>query len=127
MSGVREDFYAPIKRTKKTSGLGEEIEVNFPMLKQYCVFNAEQVELPDNFDTWLMLNLNRRTASSSISLLLKQRFGATGATIMCGGDRCSYSPSTDHIQNGEETPIRVREGVLCRTASRTVALERKAM
>ena len=91
-------FYAPIKRTKEDPRTGEEIEVNFPMLKQYCVFNSEQVELPDHLLHLADVEPESKNDEFIDFAPAEAAIRATGARIMCGGDKCFYSPSTDHIQ-----------------------------
>lgn len=91
-------FYAPIKRTKEDKRTGEEIEVNFPMLKQYCVFNSEQVELPDHLQHLADVEPESKNNEFIDFAPAEAAIRATGAKIMCGGDKCFYSPTTDHIQ-----------------------------
>jgi len=91
-------YYAPVKKTKEDPKTGEEVEVEFAMLKQYAVFSAEQVELPDH------LRHLHDTESDALSPVFidyepaEQAIAATQADIRFGGDRCYYRPSTDHIQ-----------------------------
>ncbi len=91
-------YYAPIKKTKEDPKTGEEIEVEFAMLKQYTVFSAEQVELPDHLrhlhdtepDALAPVFIDYEPAELAIA--------ATQADIRVGGDRCFYVPSKDYIQ-----------------------------
>lgn len=91
-------YYAPIKKTKEDPKTGEEVEVEFAMLKQYTVFSAEQVELPDHLrhlhdtepDALSPVFIDYEPAEIAIA--------ATQANIRFGGDKCFYNRSTDHIQ-----------------------------
>ena len=91
-------FYSPIKRTKEDPRTGEEVEVNFPMLKQYTVFNAQQVELPHD-----LRHLHETVPDAMSPVFIdyapaEQAIAATQADIRFGGDRCFYTPSKDIIQ-----------------------------
>ncbi len=91
-------YYAPIKKTKEDPTTGEEVEIEFAMLKQYTVFSAEQVELPDHLrhlhdtepDALSPVFIDYEPAEIAIA--------ATQADIRFGGDRCFYVPSKDYIQ-----------------------------
>jgi len=91
-------YYAPIKKTKEDPTTGEEIEVEFAMLKTYCVFNAEQVELPDHLRH--LVDVEPETANDAFVDFAPAEIAiaATQADIRYGGDRCYYSRATDHIQ-----------------------------
>jgi len=91
-------YYAPIKKTKEDPKTGEEVEVQFAMLKQYTVFSAEQVELPDHLRH--LVDVEPETTNYEFVGFAPAEIAiaATQADIRYGGDRCFYRPSTDHIQ-----------------------------
>lgn len=91
-------FYAPIKRTKEDPRTGEEVEVNFPMMRQYSVFNAQQVELPKNLQHLAEVEPESTNGEFIDFAPAEAAIRATEAKIMCGGEKCYYSPATDHIQ-----------------------------
>ncbi|MEZ5943953.1 MAG: ArdC-like ssDNA-binding domain-containing protein [Planctomycetaceae bacterium] len=91
-------YYSPIRKTQADPTTGEEVEIEFAMLKQYTVFSAEQVELPDH----LQHLANVKTPTSNIEFVdyeaAELAIAATQADIRYGGDRCFYNRNTDHIQ-----------------------------
>jgi len=91
-------YYAPIKKTKEDPTTGEEIEIEFAMLKSYCVFNAEQVELPDHLRH--LVDVEPETKNDEFVDLAPAEIAiaATQANIRFGGDKCFYNRITDHIQ-----------------------------
>ena len=90
-------YYAPIKKTKQDPHTGEEVEVEFAMLKQYTVFSANQVELPANLQH--LVSAEPETDNEFVDFApAEHAIAATQADIRFGGDRCFYRPSTDHIQ-----------------------------
>ena len=91
-------YYAPIKKTKEDPKTGEEVEVQFAVLKQYTVFSAEQVELPDHLRH--LVDVEPETTNDEFVDFAPAEIAiaATQADIRYGGDRCFYHPSTDHIQ-----------------------------
>lgn len=91
-------YYAPIKKTKEDPATGEEIEVEFGMLKQYSVFNAEQVELPDHLRHLIDVEPEKKNDQFVIYERAENAIQSTESVIRFGGDKCYYSPSTDHIQ-----------------------------
>lgn len=91
-------YYSPIKKTKEDPNTGEEIEVEFAMLKQYSVFNAEQVELPDHLHYLIDIEPEAKNDEFVDYEPAEIAIEATGADIRFGGNKCYYSPSTDHIQ-----------------------------
>ncbi|MHC2069753.1 ArdC family protein [Bremerella sp. T1] len=91
-------FYAPITKTKEDPTTGEEIEVQFAMLKQYTVFSAEQVELPSNLRHLVDVDPETKNDEFVDFATAEVAIAATEANIKFGGDKCFYSLSTDHIQ-----------------------------
>jgi len=91
-------YYAPIKKTKEDPKTGEEIEVEFAMLKQYTVFSAEQVELPDHLRHLVDVEPETKNDEFVDFAPAEIAIAATEADIRFGGDRCFYRPSSDHIQ-----------------------------
>lgn len=68
------------------------------MLKSYCVFNAEQVELPDHLRHLVDVEPETKSDEFVDFAPAEIAIAATLADIRYGGDRCFYRPSTDHIQ-----------------------------
>ncbi|MBR9803842.1 DUF1738 domain-containing protein [bacterium] len=91
-------YYAPIKKTKEDPKTGEEVEVEFAMLKQYTVFSAEQVELPDHLRHLVDVEPESKNDEFVDFAPAEIAIAATEADIRFGGDRCFYRPATDHIQ-----------------------------
>ncbi len=91
-------YYAPIRKTKEDPDTGEEIEVQFAMLKQYTVFSAEQVELPDHL--LHLVDAEPETKNDEFINFAPAEIAidATEADIRFGGDKCFYMPSKDLIQ-----------------------------
>jgi antirestriction protein ArdC len=83
-----------IIRTETDAETGEEAERAIPFLKAYTVFNCEQIDgLPEHYygkpapRTETVQRIERAEAF----------FAATGATVVHGGSRACYVPSTDNI------------------------------
>ncbi len=91
-------YYAPIRKTKEDPTTGEEIEVEFAMLKQYIVFSAEQVELPDHLRHLVDVEPETKNDEFVDFAPAEIAIAATEANIKFGGNKCFYSPATDHIQ-----------------------------
>ncbi len=91
-------YYAPIKKTKEDPKTGEEIEIEFAMLKQYSVFNAEQVELPDHLRHLIDVEPETKNDEFCDYEPAETAIQATKADIRFGGNKCYYSLNTDHIQ-----------------------------
>lgn len=91
-------YYAPVKKTKDDPTTGEEIEVEFAILKSYCVFNAQQVELPDNLRHLAHVETETTNGEFVDFAPAEIAIAATQADIRYGGDQCFYSRTTDHIQ-----------------------------
>jgi antirestriction protein ArdC len=83
-----------ITRTETDSATGEDTEREIPFMKGYTVFNTEQIEgLPAHYYP--------RPAPRSGTVQRIERaeffFAATGATVVHGGSRACYVPSTDNV------------------------------
>ncbi|QDU94069.1 ArdC family protein [Lignipirellula cremea] len=91
-------YYAPIKKTKEDPATGEEVEVQFAMLKQYTVFSAEQVELPKRLRHLIDVEPETQNDEFVDFAPAEDAIAATEADIRFGGNRCFYCPATDHIQ-----------------------------
>lgn len=79
----------------ETNDSGEEVEQNISFLRQYVVFNADQVEgLPERF---------RQMKTEPLPLAARiehadRFFASTNAKIRHGGNQAYYSAASDHIQ-----------------------------
>ncbi len=91
-------YYAPIKKTKEDPTTGEEVEIEFAMLKTYCVFNAEQVDLPDHLRHLVDVEAETKNDEFADFAPAEIAIAATQADIRYGGDKCFYNRTTDHIQ-----------------------------
>jgi antirestriction protein ArdC len=87
-------FWKPI--TKTTTDDGEEIEEQIFILKQYCVFNADQVSGAERF----RIGASPVTTESPVIPFEEadRAIAATGADIRYGGDRAFYNRTADFIQ-----------------------------
>jgi antirestriction protein ArdC len=82
-----------IIRTETTDS-GEEAERAIPFMKGYTVFNVEQIDgLPEHFYG----KPEARTDSVQRIAHAESFFAATGASVVHGGSRACYVPSTDNI------------------------------
>lgn len=90
-------YYAPIRTTKEDPKTGEEVEVEFAMLKQYTVFSAEQVDLPDNLSHLVDFGIENTDKKFVDFDPAEFAIEATKADIRYGGDRCFYNSTNDHI------------------------------
>lgn len=95
-------FYAQVTKTKVDRNTGEEIEDRFPILKQYSVFNAEQVELPPNLRHLANTETETKPTEFVDYAPAEAAIAATQADIRFGGEKCFYSRTTDHIQMVEK-------------------------
>jgi antirestriction protein ArdC len=88
-------FWKPITKSE-TDDDGEETEEQFFILKQYCVFNADQVSGAERF----RIGASPVTTDSPIIPFEEadRAIAATGADIRFGGDRAFYRRSEDFIQ-----------------------------
>jgi antirestriction protein ArdC len=83
-----------ITRTETDSETGEEAERAIPFMKGYTVFNTEQIEgLPEHYYT--------KPAPRTETVQRVERaecfFDTTGASVVHGGSRACYVPSTDNV------------------------------
>jgi len=87
--------YAATFKKTEANDAGEDVERDIPFLKEYTVFNADQVEdLPEHF--YAMAN---PPTSKIESLERADRFFAnTKADIRTGGDRAFYAMDADYIR-----------------------------
>jgi antirestriction protein ArdC len=88
-------FFRPITRTV-VSDTGEEEEETFPVMRTFCVFNAEQTSGLEH------LRAGRTELAPAI---LDERYeqadaaiAATEARIVFGGNEARYSPTSDQIE-----------------------------
>jgi antirestriction protein ArdC len=90
-------YFAPITKTKGDPKIGEEIEVNFAVLKQYPVFSAEQVRLPENL--WHLNDVEPATRNEEFVAFApaESAVAATEAEIVFGGNKCFYTRNIDRI------------------------------
>jgi antirestriction protein ArdC len=83
-----------IIRTETNSATGEQAEHAIPFMKGYTVFNTEQIEgLPEHF-------YGRPAPRGAVVPRIERAeafFTTTGATVVHGGSRACYVPSTDNI------------------------------
>jgi len=87
--------YASTFKKTETSDAGEELEQDIPFLKEYTVFNADQVEgLPPQF--YAMAN----PPAEKIERIerVEQFFANTKADIRTGGDRAFYAMDADYVR-----------------------------
>jgi antirestriction protein ArdC len=83
-----------IIRTETDAETGEEAERAIPFMKGYTVFNVEQIEgLPEHYYG----KPQARTETVQRIERVEAFFAATGATVIHGGSRACYVPSTDNI------------------------------
>lgn len=88
-------LFKPIIKTK-TNGNGEETEDKFCMMKQFCVFNIEQVE-GDHLDH-LRAGYAGNFTDPAVSIQEADELIAnSGVDIFHGGNKAFYDPSIDAI------------------------------
>jgi antirestriction protein ArdC len=83
-----------IIRTEKDGETGEEAERAIPFMKGYTVFNTEQIEgLPEHYYAKPV------PRSETVQRIERAEsfFAATRATVVHGGSRACYVPSTDNV------------------------------
>lgn len=83
-----------ITRTETDSATGEDTEREIPFMKGYTVFNTEQIEgLPEHFYP------KPTSRGEPVARIARAEsfFAATGASVVHGGNRACYVPSTDHV------------------------------
>lgn len=84
-------FYKPIeKSTGAFDGDGNEVVERFPLIKPFTVFNLEQIE---------GIEVDQREPPAQFDPLESAEavLQASGVTILYGGDRAYYRPSSDDI------------------------------
>ncbi len=91
--GTKIVLWKPVNRLKKNEQ-GEEIDDSFVLMKQYCVFNAEQTIGLDEFQIGFSQIEDTDNRDEKTSLIIE----ATNADIRHGGNEAFYSPSGDFIQ-----------------------------
>lgn len=90
-------YYATITKTTVDPESGEEVEDRFPLLKQYTIFNAQQVNLTANLRH--LIDTEAETTTEFVDFApAEAAVAATQANIRYGGNRCYYCRDTDHIQ-----------------------------
>lgn len=94
--GTKIIYASPITKTK-TDKHGEEVEDKFFMLKQYTVFNIDQVEGEHLNHLRAGYEQDTRTEFEVLEHA-EEVFAATGADVRHGGNSCFYSPTDDYIQ-----------------------------
>ena len=92
--GTRIIFWQPITRSK-TNGDGEEVEIMFPLLKEYAVFNAGQCDGAERYQ----VQVGDHTAAAVDFEPAQQVIDATGWDVRhVFGDRAAYyRPPHDYI------------------------------
>jgi antirestriction protein ArdC len=88
-------YASSITRTETDSDTGEESERDIPFLKDYTVFNVEQIDgLPAHFHTPATPQLDPVQRIERA----EQFFAATGASVRHGGNQAYYSVASDFVQ-----------------------------
>jgi antirestriction protein ArdC len=88
-------YASSIARTETDSETGEESERDIPFLKDYTVFNVEQIDgLPAHFHDVAAPQLDPVQRIERA----EQFFAATGATVRHGGNQAYYSVASDFVQ-----------------------------
>jgi antirestriction protein ArdC len=88
-------YASSVTRTETDSETGEESERDIPFLKDYTVFNVEQIDgLPAHFLAPAAPQLDpvQRVERA------EQFFAATNATVRHGGNQAFYSVASDFVQ-----------------------------
>tara|TARA_R110002111_G_scaffold100976_6_gene156496 strand:+ start:57654 stop:58541 length:888 start_codon:yes stop_codon:yes gene_type:complete len=92
--GMRIVFYKPLKRQQMKAD-GTTKDVSIPLMKTFCVFNAEQTTL----DEFQVQNDHEPPSDSSDAYTEAEKLIAnTQAEIRFGGNRACYYPQGDYIQ-----------------------------
>lgn len=89
--GSRVIFYQSLTTTTKTKN-GEEKESTFPLLREYTVFNAEQVDGAEQFQV-----AAEAEATAPDFEPAEKAIAATGADIRIASEACYYRPPMDFI------------------------------
>lgn len=87
--------YASKFKKSETDDAGQEVERDIPFLKEYTVFNVEQIaDLPERFH-----QLKQEPKEQMPRIEAADRFFAnTRAEIRTGGNQAYYAITSDHIQ-----------------------------
>ncbi|WP_417379465.1 ArdC family protein [Gimesia sp.] len=93
--GAKVVLYKPISKTK-TNRKGEEVEDNYCVMRQFTVFNINQVE-GDHLDH-LRVGFCDNTDPEVSFREADELISNTGAGIMHGGNKAFYDPAIDVIQ-----------------------------
>ncbi|MBY0522797.1 MAG: ssDNA-binding domain-containing protein [Gemmataceae bacterium] len=93
--GSRIIFYQNLTTTV-TNQDGDEVERTFPLLKEFCVFNAEQVDGAEAFHA----EAKGEASATPDFEPAEKAIAATGADlrIIAGDKACYYRPPLDYIQ-----------------------------
>jgi len=93
--GAKVILYKPISKTK-TNRKGEEVEDNFCVMRQFTVFNIDQVEGDhlDHLRPGYCDNTDPEVSLREADELIAN----TGADIIHGGNKAFYDPAIDAIQ-----------------------------
>lgn len=94
--GTKIVYSSPVTKTLKDEN-GEEVDASYRMLKNYTVFNVEQIEgLPAHFYD----QPERKISAKQKVKHLEQFFGNISSDVRHGGDRAfyAYGPNADYIQ-----------------------------
>ena len=87
-------FFQPVVKSEESAS-GETLTKSFPILKSYCVFNANQIDgLPDHFypkGESVEINAGERIAS------FDEFVKATGAHVVEEGNQAKYSRVADRV------------------------------
>ena len=93
--GAKAILFKPVTKTK-TNRHGEEVEESFCFMKQFTVFNIEQVE-GDHLDHLRAGNSDKTDPEVSIREA-DELIANSGMDIMHGGNKAFYDPTIDIIQ-----------------------------
>lgn len=88
-------FFRPITKTV-TTDTGEEKEASFPIMRTFCVFNAEQTSGLEYL--WAGRTELAPTVMDERYKKADAAIAATEARIIWGGNQPRYCPSGDHIE-----------------------------
>jgi len=87
-------FYKSLD-VERTNDAGETVDATIPMIRQYCVFNADQIDgLPERFTPAPVAVV----AGKARDELNESALRSTGADIREGGVKAYYSPAADFVQ-----------------------------
>jgi antirestriction protein ArdC len=81
--------------SSETNEKGEDVELEIPFMKEYTVFNVEQIDgLPDHY----CAKSEPKGEPPQLLEAAERFFAATGATFRHGGNTAYYAPGPDLIQ-----------------------------